>query len=78
MSTFAVGHRVIVAHWKYGSSPNTDMTGYYGHVVELHPRTSRPMVSVDLIGRVGAEARELDLGPDDPWIFYADELEHAD
>lgn len=82
MSKFAIGHRVIVAHWGAGGSPNTDMTGYFGHVVETYTGggTGRPMVDVSLKGRVGAQARphDLDLTGNDPWIFYADELEHAD
>jgi hypothetical protein len=79
--SFAVGQRVMVARWKPGTL-NTDMNGYYGHVAETHPMThrARPMVSVSLKGRVGAEVRphDLDLNGDDPWIFYADELDHAD
>lgn len=79
---FAVGQRVMVARWKSGGTPDTDMNGYYGHVVETYTggATSRPMVDVSLKGRVGAPARlhDLDLTGNDAWIFYADELEHAD
>lgn len=77
MNRFDIGNRVIVQHWK-SSDFDAGMNGYYGHVVELHPRAPRPMVSVALQGRSGAPARDHDLDPDDPWIFYENELEHAD
>lgn len=84
MSNFCVGQRVIVTH--YGGAHDgvelADMNGYYGHVVETYTggATGRPMVDVSLSGRVGAAPRPYDLDPigDDPWIFYADELQHAD
>lgn len=74
---FGVGDRVIVTGDK-ASSPNLDMNGYYGHVVELHP-ISR-WVDVSLMGRVGNEARSHDLDPDgdDPWPFRESELDHTD
>lgn len=81
---FEVGHRVIVTRFKSDISPSTDMVGYYGHVAETHPLTERqhrgPMVSVSLKGRIGAAPRphDLDLDGDDPWIFFSDEIEHAD
>lgn len=77
--TFRVGQRVIVTHWKH-STPHTDMNGYYGHVTAIYNSRPRPMVDVSIIGRTGAEPRPHDLDPngDDPWIFYADELEAVD
>lgn len=75
-SRFRVGDRVIVTNFR--GSVNTDMTGYYGHVVTVSGLV--PWVEVSLMGRVGAEARPHDLDPngDDPWPFQESEVQHAD
>lgn len=79
---FAAGDRVIC---KPNGCLGPDMVGYYGHVATIRPagigsaHQGQNMVLVSLIGRVGGPVNEnnLDKG-DDPWIFYEDELEHAD
>ncbi len=79
---FAPGHRVIVTGWKPDGADQTDMNGYFGHVVQTYTGggSGRPMVDVSLKGRIGAPARphDLDLTGNDAWIFYADEIQHAD
>lgn len=77
-SKFHVGDRVIV-------KPCTDvsdiMAGYYGHVHTVAKVTPKgQIILVSLEGRVGKPVyqKDLDLTGDDPFIFYDNEIEHAD
>lgn len=77
MSRFAIGDRVIAAH--FHSPYACDLTGFYGHVVEINGLVLVRLqgCTADAPDRKNADQviRECD---GEPWPFFATELEHAD